>query len=259
MDRMVNNKRTLPDLSGKRALVTGGSRGIGAAIVRDLLDAGATVVTSSRNPVDDLPEGVHYVQADVSTTAGVDLLARETLAHLGGLDILVNNAGASKAFPGGVGTITDDGWQDALDANYLAAARLTNRLLTALTDNESGSIVNISSSATMTAIPPLAHYAAAKAALENYSRSLAAELAPKGVRVNVVTPGNVTTPGADEIRQHMADAYGFPVEELTKSIPLGRKGTPRDLAEAVLFFATDRSAWITGSTLVVDGGDQVAA
>jgi NAD(P)-dependent dehydrogenase (short-subunit alcohol dehydrogenase family) len=257
MDRMVNNKQALPDLSGKRALVTGGSRGIGAAIVRDLLDAGATVVTSSRNPVDDLPAGVHYVQADVGTIEGVDLLARETLAHLGGLDILVNNAGASQAFPGGVATITDDAWQDALNANYLAAARLTNRLLAALTESESGSIVNISSNAAMQAVPALAHYAAAKAALENYSKTLAGELAPKGTRVNVVIPGNVTTPGADEIRQHLADSYGFPVENLTKSIPLGRKGVPRDIAEAVLFFASDRSVWVTGSTLVVDGGEQV--
>jgi NAD(P)-dependent dehydrogenase (short-subunit alcohol dehydrogenase family) len=257
MDRMVNNE--LPNLSGKRALVTGGSRGIGAAIVRDLLDAGATVVTTSRNPVADLAEGVHYVQADVSTAEGADLVASAALAHLGGLDILVNNAGASKAFPGGIATIPDEEWQDALDANYLTAVRLTSRLLPALSEHGSGAIVNISSAVTLGSTPPLAHYAGAKAALETYSRALAAELAPKGVRVNVVIPGNVTTPGADEIRQNIADAYGFPVENMTKSIPLSRKGAPRDISEAVLFFVSDRSAWVTGSQLVVDGGDQIAA
>jgi NAD(P)-dependent dehydrogenase (short-subunit alcohol dehydrogenase family) len=256
MDRMVNN---LPDLSGARALVTGGSRGIGAAIVRDLAAAGATVVTSSRNPVEDLPGTVHHVQADARTAEGATLLAREALAHLGGLDILVNNAGAGQAFPGGVATIPDEEWQDALDVNYLSAVRLTSRLLPALTESEAGSIVNISSSSTLAAMPSIAHYAAAKSALESYSRALAAELAPKGVRVNVVVPGIVTTSGGDEVRRHIADTLGFPVENLTKGIPLGRKGAPRDISEAVLFFASDRSAWITGSRLVADGGEQLAA
>jgi NAD(P)-dependent dehydrogenase (short-subunit alcohol dehydrogenase family) len=258
MDCMVKNKQVLPDLSGKRALVTGGSRGIGAAIVRDLLAAGATVVTSSRNPVDDLPGNVHHVQADASTTDGATFLARETLAHLGGLDILINNAGAGKAFPGGVATIPDDQWQDALDANYLSAVRLTSHLLAALTESDSATIVNISSSSTLGAMPAIAHYAAAKSALETYSRALAAELAPKGVRVNVVIPGIVTTPGGDEARRHIADTLGFPVEIMSKGIPLGRKGAPQDISEAVLFFASSRSAWITGSQLVADGGEQLA-
>ncbi|HEV7974523.1 SDR family oxidoreductase [Amycolatopsis sp.] len=254
---MVNNE--FPNLSGKRALVTGGSRGIGAAIVRDLLDAGATVVTSSRNPVADLPEGVHYVQADVSTAEGAEILARETLAHLGGLDILVNNAGGATAFPGGIATIPDEHWQAALDSNFLSVVRLTARLLPALAESGSSSVVNIASSATLSSMPPLAHYAAAKTAVEYYSRALAAELAPKGVRVNIVTPGIVTTPGGDVARQHIADSLGFPVENMTKGIPLGRNGIPRDIAEAVLFFASDRSVWVTGSQLVVDGGEQLGA
>jgi NAD(P)-dependent dehydrogenase (short-subunit alcohol dehydrogenase family) len=255
---MVKNEQDLPDLTGRRALVTGGSRGIGAAIVRDLLAAGATVVTSSRNPVDDLPGNIHYVQADVSTAAGTSLLARAALAHLGGLDILINNAGSGEAFPGGVATIPDDQWQGALDSNFLSAVRLTSHLLEALARSDSAAIVNISSSSALGAMPPMAHYAAAKSALESYSKALAVELAPKGIRVNVVIPGIVTSPGGDEVRRHIADTLGFPVENMTKGIPLGRKGTPQDISEAVLFFASSRSAWITGSQLVADGGEQLA-
>jgi NAD(P)-dependent dehydrogenase (short-subunit alcohol dehydrogenase family) len=240
-------------------IVTGGSRGIGAAIARDLSAAGATVVTSSRSPAEDLPGAVHHVRADVRTADGAAHLARAALDHLGGLDILVNNAGAGRAFPGGVATIPDEEWQDALEANYLSAVRLTSHLLPALIASEEGSIVNISSSATLGPMPPLAHYAAAKSALESYSTALAAELAPQGVRVNVVVPGIVTTPGGDEVRRHIADTLGVPVETLASGIPLGRKGAPRDISEAVLFFASARSAWVTGSRLVADGGERLTA
>jgi NAD(P)-dependent dehydrogenase (short-subunit alcohol dehydrogenase family) len=259
MDRMVKKNEPRPDLSGKRALVTGGSRGIGASIVEELLTAGAKVVTTSRNPVKDLPDGAHYVQSDLGAVAGADLLAQETLAHLGGLDILVNNAASGKVFPGGITTFGDADWQSALDTTFLSAVHVTSRLLPALTDSDAGTIVNISSGVTHRPIPPLAHYAAAKAALEAYSKALAVELAPKGVRVNVVTPGDVATPGADLIRQTIADAYGFPVENLTNNVPLGRVGVPQDIAEAVLFLVSARAAWVTGSELVVDGGALTSA
>jgi NAD(P)-dependent dehydrogenase (short-subunit alcohol dehydrogenase family) len=249
---MVNNS-----LHGKRALVTGGTRGIGAAIVAKLLAGGATVVTTSRTPVDNLPAGVHYVQADVSTPEGVDQLAAETLKHFDGkLDILVNNAAASLAFPKGAASIPDQEWRSALDLNYLNTVRVTDRFLPALIDG-GGAIVNISSAVTLAVVPALAHYAGAKAALEKYSQTLAAELAPQGVRVNVVIPGNVTTPGADKIRQDLADAAGIPVEAITAGTPLGRKGIPADIAEAVGFLVSDQAEWITGSQLLVDGGASV--
>jgi NAD(P)-dependent dehydrogenase (short-subunit alcohol dehydrogenase family) len=106
-------------------------------------------------------------------------------------------------------------------------------------------------------VPSLAHYAGAKAALEKYSQTLAAELAPQGVRLNVVIPGNVTTPGADKIRQDLADAAGIPVEAITAGTPLGRKGIPTDIAEAVGFLVSDEAQWITGTQLLVDGGASV--
>jgi NAD(P)-dependent dehydrogenase (short-subunit alcohol dehydrogenase family) len=253
-----NSSEGHPLLQGKRALVTGGTRGIGAAIVAKLLAGGATVVTTSRTPVVDLPDGVHYIQADVSTPDGARRLAEETLKHFDGeLDILVNNAAAGRAYVDGAASIPEDEWQSALDSSYLGVVRLTSRLLPALTRG-SGAIVNISSAVTLAAAPPLAHYAAAKAALETYSKALAAELAPQGVRLNVVIPGNVATPGADKIRQDIADSLGIPVEAMTANTPLGRVGIPTDIAEAVGFLVSDQAQWITGSQLLVDGGASVA-
>ncbi|HEY0690875.1 MAG TPA: oxidoreductase [Kribbella sp.] len=257
---MVNNSSgRQPQLLGKRALVTGGTRGIGAAIVAELLAGGASVVTTSRTPVADLPDGVHYIQADVSTPDGARRLAEETLEHFdGGLDILVNNAAAGRAYIAGAASIPEGEWQSALDSCYLGIVRLTSRLLPALTHSSGAAIVNISSAVTLAAVPALAHYAAAKAALETYSKALAAELAPQGVRLNVVIPGDVATPGADKIRQDIADSLGIPVEAMTANTPLGRVGIPTDIAEAVGFLVSDQSQWITGSQLLVDGGASVA-
>ncbi len=119
--------------------------------------------------------------------------------------------------------------------------------------------MNISSLAALIAAPGLTHYGAAKAALIAYSKSLATELAPTGIRVNVVTPGNVLTPGADEIRQTFADAMNVPLENMTATVPLGRAGDPRDIAEMVAYLASARAQWITGSTFIVDGGEHPAA
>ncbi|MFC5267434.1 oxidoreductase [Kribbella qitaiheensis] len=249
---MVNNS-----LQGKRALVTGGTRGIGAAIVAKLLAGGASVATTSRTPVDNLPEGVHYIQADLGTADGATRLAAETLQYFdGGLDILVNNAASGQAHPKGTASIPDEEWQSALNSSYLSAVWVTSRLLPALLDSK-GAIVNISSAVTLDVVPALAHYAGAKAALEKYSQTLAAELAPQGVRLNVVIPGNVATPGADKIRQDLADAAGIPVEAITAGTPLGRAGIPTDIAEAVGFLVSDQAQWITGTQLLVDGGASV--
>ncbi|WBQ05097.1 oxidoreductase [Kribbella sp. CA-293567] len=249
---MVNNS-----LQGKNALVTGGTRGIGASIVARLLAGGATVVTTSRTPVDNLPAGVHYIQADLGTPEGATRLGEETLRHFDGkLDILINNAASSEAYPAGAGSIPDDAWQSSLDLSYLSAVRVTSRLLPSLLTAR-GAIVNISSAVTLEVVPALAHYAAAKAALEKYSQTLAAELAPQGVRLNVVIPGNVVTPGADKIRQDLADAAGIPVEAITAGTPLGRAGIPTDIAAAVAFLVSDQAEWITGTQLLVDGGASV--
>ncbi|HEY8987094.1 MAG TPA: SDR family oxidoreductase [Streptomyces sp.] len=253
--------RTLPspdptEFDGKRAIVTGGSRGIGAAIVQRLLDGGASVVTTARNATDDTPKGATFIQGDISTLAGVQAFAAAALDELGGVDIVVNNAAAARTHLEGVTTIPDEEWLDSLNVNYLSAVRLNNALLPALHEaGPGGVIVNISSIAALTLPPPLAHYGAAKAALNAYGKALASELAPAGIRVTTIMPGNVLTPGADAIRQTLADSMNVPLADVTAGIPLGRPGDPRDIAEAVAYLASDRAQWVTGATLTIDGGE----
>ncbi|WP_217142567.1 SDR family oxidoreductase [Streptomyces sp. AC627_RSS907] len=243
------------ELSGKRALVTGGSRGIGAAVVRGLLDAGAEVLTTARSATSTVPEGAAFVQADVRTRAGAEALATAAREVLGGVDVLVHNAGGARPHKS-ASDIPDEEWQDALDLNLLASVRLDSLLVPGMRERRSGTIVHVSSAAVPTSAPPFLHYTAAKAALENYSRGLALELAPFGVRVNTVSPGRVATPGGEATRELWARLDAAPGEtNADDTAPLGRDGRPDDLAHAVLFLVSDRAGWLTGSNLVVDGGE----
>lgn len=241
------------ELAGKRALVTGGTRGIGAAVVRQLLGAGAEVLTTARSATSAAPEGAAFVAADVRTQAGVQALSAAARDVLGGVDILVHNAGGAAPYSGAL-AIPDEVWQDALDLNFLASVRLDSLLAPGMRERGSGKIVHISSAAVPTVAPPFLHYTTAKAALENYSRGLAAELAPFGIRVNTVSPGRTATPGGESTREQWARLNEGPGQDDT-SPPLGRDGHPDDIANAVLFLVSDRASWLTGSSLVVDGGE----
>lgn len=257
MDHMFRTVTPSPtEFTGKRVIVTGGSRGIGAAIAQRFLDGGASVVVTARSATEDTPKAATFISGDISTLAGVQTFAAAALDVLGGLDVIVNNAGAARGHLGGISTIPDEEWIDALDLNYLSAVRVTNTLLPALREAGEGSaIINISSAAALTPAPPVAHYSAAKAALNAYGKALAAELAPAGIRVATVVPGNVLTPGADAMRQGFADAMGVTLADVTAGIPLGRPGDPRDIAEAVAYLSSDRAQWVTGVTLTIDGGE----
>jgi NAD(P)-dependent dehydrogenase (short-subunit alcohol dehydrogenase family) len=247
---------SLPDeFKGRRALVTGGSRGIGAAVAQRLLDSGASVVTSARSAADDTPKNSTFIAGDLRSESGAKHLVEQAVKALGGLDIVVNAAGASRAYMGGPAAIPDHEWQDSIDINFLSVVRVINASLPALQESGAGAaIINISTSAAKNPQPPVLHYAAAKAALATYSKGLAKALAPAGIRVNVVTPGPVETPGGTEVLQTIADAMGVPLAALANNVPLGRFGDPRDIAEAVAFLASSRGQWITGAEFDVNGG-----
>ncbi|MGA8535697.1 MAG: oxidoreductase [Candidatus Tumulicola sp.] len=248
----MSNKLDLSkEVAGRRALVTGGTRGNGAAIAQRLLDAGAKVVIAARARNDDMPVEMTFVSGDVATSEGVDAIATKALTALGGLDILVNNAGGGSAFMGGSWTIPDKEWHDNFALNLFAAIRLTNAVLPELRASKAAAVVNISSAAATMPFGAFAQYGAAKAALEYYSRTLAMELAPNGIRVNVVSPGVIATPGSAEFAE---TTPGFSTDVWIQNIPLGRIGDPEDIAEVVALLASDRGKFITGANYRVDGG-----
>jgi NAD(P)-dependent dehydrogenase (short-subunit alcohol dehydrogenase family) len=163
----------------------------------------------------------------------------------------VNNAGGGGAFLGGSWTIPEKAWNESFALNLFAAIRLTNALLPALRASKAAAVVNISSAAATIAFAPSAHYGAAKAALEYYSRTLATELAPSGIRVNVVSPGVISTPGSAEFAK---TTPGFSSDDWVRNIPLGRLGGTEDIAEVVALLASDRGKFLTGANYRVDGG-----
>jgi NAD(P)-dependent dehydrogenase (short-subunit alcohol dehydrogenase family) len=248
----IENESGTRELAGKRALVTGGSRGIGAAVVHQLLDAGAEVLATARSATSTAPEGAAFVEADVRTRAGAEAIAAAAQETFGGVDILVHNAGGARPHKAAL-AIPDEEWQDALDLNLLASVRLDSLLVPGMQERGSGAIVHISSAAVVPAVPPFLHYQAAKAALENYSRGMASELAPFGIRVNTVSPGRVSTPGGEATREYWESLGVGPGP--TNTPPLGRDGRPDDIAHAVLFLVSDRASWLTGRVLGVDGGE----
>jgi NAD(P)-dependent dehydrogenase (short-subunit alcohol dehydrogenase family) len=250
------------EFEGKRALVTGGTKGMGEAIVRRLAAGGATVATTARSP---LPEGQAvevFVQADVSTRAGVDEVVRAVLGRLGGVDILVNNVGGSSAPSGGVLALGDEDWQRTIDANLFAAVRLDRGLLPGMLRQGSGVIVHISSiQRRLPLFEATLAYAAAKAALTTYSKGLSKEVGPRGIRVNSVAPGFIQTTAADGLIARLAKQAGTDEDTARQGlmdslggIPIGRPGRPEEVAELVVFLVSERAASIHGSEYVIDGG-----
>jgi NAD(P)-dependent dehydrogenase (short-subunit alcohol dehydrogenase family) len=247
----------------KRALVTGGTSGIGEAVARRLLDGGAKVITTSRNSKSDHEERDHiFIEADLSTSEGCTKVINEIISRFGGVDILVNVLGASSAPTGGFSVLSDEEWQKELNINLLAAVRLDRGLLPAMIKQGSGVIIHISSiQRRLPLYESTLAYAAAKAALTTYSKGLSNEVGPKGVRVNTVAPGWIETSAAQGLLERMAKQAGTDVEAarqvLMKSlggIPIGRPGRPEEVAELVAFLVSNRALSINGSEYVIDGG-----
>jgi NAD(P)-dependent dehydrogenase (short-subunit alcohol dehydrogenase family) len=249
-------------LTGRHALVTGGSKGQGAAIVARLREAGATVMTAARTKSQDEPHPDLFVTADVSTPDGAQTVLDQVRSRLGTLDILVHVVGGSQSPPGGFAALSDELWQDELNRNLLAAVRLDRGLLPAMIAAGSGAVVHISSiQRRMPLFEATLGYAAAKAALTTYSKGLANELGPAGIRVNTIAPGFVQTAGADALIDRISHGTGISrdaaLQQIMDSlggIPLGRPAQPDDTAELVAFLVSDRARSITGAEYVLDGG-----
>jgi NAD(P)-dependent dehydrogenase (short-subunit alcohol dehydrogenase family) len=250
------------ELAGKRALVTSGSRGIGAAVAARLRRAGASVLAVARSRPADLDKAEPFVAADLTEAEGCATVADAVRDRLGGVDILVHVLGGSKAPAGGFAVLDDGAWQRALDLNLLPAVRLDRALLPGMLDRGAGVIIHLGSIQSRLPLPEATiAYAAAKAALSTYSKALSKEVGPKGVRVVRVAPGWVQTDGATGLIEELAARNGIDVDAARKllmaslgGIPIGRPAWPEEVAELVAFLASDRAAAIHGSEHVIDGG-----
>jgi len=250
------------DLKGKRALVTGGTKGVGKAVVTALREAGATVLTTARSQLQNADHAHEFVAADVSTADGCATVATAVRERLGGIDIIAHVVGGSSAPAGGFAVLDDTEWQKALDQNLLAAVRLDRALLPSMIAQGSGVIIHITSIQRQLPLPDATiAYAAAKAALSNYSKALSKEVSPKGVRVVRVSPGWVETDGAVGLVEEIARQHGTNYEAARKmlmdslgGIPIGRPAKPKEVADLVAFLASPRAASITGTEYVIDGG-----
>ena len=227
------------ELRGLRALVTGASKGIGYAIATRLHDEGATVLGTARTAPPGLPKDLHFVAADVTSVDGCAAVADAVRAQLGGIDIVVHVVGGSSAPAGGFAMLDDDEWQRALDLNLFPAVRLDRALLPMMLAQGSGVIVHITSIQSRLPLPDATiAYAAAKAALANYSKALSKEVSPKGVRVVRVSPGWVETDGAVGLVNELATKKRTDYDGARKilmdslgGIPIGRPAKPREIAD----------------------------
>ncbi|WP_269621463.1 SDR family oxidoreductase [Zhongshania sp. BJYM1] len=250
------------ELDGRRVLVTGGTKGVGAAVVEVLHDAGAKVMTSARSIPEFSPEGVYFIPADLTTATGCAALAKTTLEHLGGIDIIVNVMGGSTAPAGGFAVLDDDEWSTALNQNLMAAVRIDRALLPSMIEQGSGVIIHVTSIQRELPLPEsTTAYAAAKAALSTYSKSLSKEVASKGIRVVRVSPGWVETEASVALAERLAQQAGSNYEQGKKiimeslgGIPLGRPAKPKEVADLIAFLVSTRASSITGAEYVIDGG-----
>ncbi|MCB5410001.1 3-oxoacyl-[acyl-carrier-protein] reductase [Pseudogemmobacter faecipullorum] len=239
------------DLTGKTALVTGASGGLGAEIARALHKAGAVVGLSGTRtaPLEELAaelgERAHVLPCNLSEPEEVEGLIKRATEAMGSVSILVNNAGITR--DGLVMRMSDEDWASVIDVNLTASFRLCRAAVRGMMKARAGRIINIASVVGHTGNPGQVNYAASKAGLVGLSKSLAAEVASRGITVNCVSPGFIETAMTDKLNEAQK-------EGLLKVVPMGRMGLPGDIAAAVLYLASDEAGYVTGATLHVNGG-----
>lgn len=248
-------------LQGRRALITGGTSGAGAATVALFKDLGARVLTSARTKPADF-SGAAFVEADLTTPTGVQTVVDAVHRELGGLDILVNVLGGSSAPSGGFAVLTDKEWDKEFNLNFFPAVRLDRALIPGMVAQGSGVVIHVTSIQRNLPLPEATTaYASAKGALNTYSKSLSKEVSPKGVRVVRVSPGWIASPGSNGLALRIAEQAGISYDDAVQvimnslgGIPLGRPAAPEEVADLIAFLASDRASSITGTEHVIDGG-----
>ncbi|MHA6769628.1 SDR family oxidoreductase [Sphingobium ummariense] len=249
------------EFAGKRVLVSGGTKGLGRATVERFVAGGARVITAART-IKDAIEGVEYVQADLTTPEGGETLAKAALERLDGIDILAHVVGGSASPAGGFVALTDEHWLAELNLNLLATVRLDRLLIPQMLERGAGVVVHVTSIQSVLPLPEsTTGYAAAKAALRTYSKSISKELGPKGLRVNAVSPGWIMTEAVGDFLEMLRAANGGTIDDARQSvldalggISIGRGAEPEEVADLIAYLAADRAAAIHGAEFVIDGG-----
>lgn len=249
------------NLNGRRVLITGGSKGVGAAVVGLFREEGAQVLTVARTRPADLPDAL-FVAADLTIAEECATLADVVNERLGGVDIIVHVLGGSSAPGGGFAALGESEWQRELDLNLFPAVRLDRALLPGMLAQGEGVIIHVTSIQRELPLPEsTTAYAAAKAALSTYSKSLSKEVSPKGVRVVRVSPGWVETEASVALAERLAQQAGTDyadgkqiIMDSLGGIPIGRPSKPDEVANLIGFLASPLAATITGTEYVIDGG-----
>ena len=250
------------EFSGKRVLITGGTKGLGASMVQRFALSGAKLAITARTPASDTPDSALFIAADVATAEGVQTVQNRIQQAWGGLDILVNNVGGSETFPGGFEALSDEYWLKMFNWNFMTSVRLDRAFLPGMIERKSGALIHIGTvwhriSQSDSSIA----YSAIKAALASYSKGLSKAAAPHGVRVNMVSPGFIETESATVWIEHIAASNGVDMETARQQliarsggIPMGRTGRPAEIAELVAFVASERAGFTSGVDYTADGG-----